>query len=106
MVFYCFRYNAVIHACCLQEDMESFVSGSETEVHIDTNIIILKLPSQIKDYKISIWCFSSKLTALSNWNTDLLVQNQDNVSESSDMFTYALLFQWASTIKMKLNVLV
>ena len=54
MVFYCFRYNAVIHACCLQEDMESFVSGSETEVHIDTNIIILKLPSQIKDYKISI----------------------------------------------------
>lgn len=26
------RYNAVIHACCLQEDMESFISGSETEI--------------------------------------------------------------------------
>ena len=39
-VFYCFRYNAVIHACCLQEDMESFISGSETEVHIPTNLII------------------------------------------------------------------
>jgi hypothetical protein len=39
-LFYCFRYNAVIHACCLQEDMESFISGSETEVHIPTNLII------------------------------------------------------------------
>ncbi|XP_076096353.1 ATP-binding cassette sub-family C member 5-like isoform X5 [Mytilus galloprovincialis] len=26
------KYNDVIHACCLQEDLESFVSGSETEI--------------------------------------------------------------------------
>ena len=26
------RYNAAIDACCLREDLETFVSGDETEV--------------------------------------------------------------------------
>jgi hypothetical protein len=37
---------------------------------------------------------------------DWLVKNQDNVSEWNDMSTCELLFQWASTIKIQLNMLV
>jgi len=33
------------------------------------------------------------------------VWNQDNASELSDMYTYGLLFQWASTIQIQLNAL-
>jgi hypothetical protein len=35
-----------------------------------------------------------------------LAQNQNNVSEWSDMSTRGLLFQWASTIKIHLRMLV
>jgi hypothetical protein len=35
-----------------------------------------------------------------------LTRNQNNVSEWSDIFTHGLLFQWASTIKIQLSVLV
>jgi hypothetical protein len=35
-----------------------------------------------------------------------LSRNQDNVSEWSNMLTRGLLFQWASTIKIQLSVLV
>jgi hypothetical protein len=35
-----------------------------------------------------------------------LAWNQDNVSEWGDMSIYRLLFQWASTIKIQLSVLV
>jgi hypothetical protein len=35
-----------------------------------------------------------------------LTRNQNNVSEWSDMSTRGLLFQWASTIQIQLNVLV
>jgi hypothetical protein len=35
-----------------------------------------------------------------------LARNRNNVSEWSDMFTPGLLFQWASTIKLQLSVLV
>jgi hypothetical protein len=38
--------------------------------------------------------------------TDWLAQNQNNVSEWSDMSTDGLLFQWASTVKIQLSVLV
>lgn len=31
---YCNRYKAAIDACCLRDDMETFVSGDETEVVI------------------------------------------------------------------------
>ena len=37
---------------------------------------------------------------------DCLVQNEDNVSGWRDMFTSRLLFQWATTIKIQLSVLV
>jgi len=35
-----------------------------------------------------------------------LARKQNNVSEWSDMFTRGLLFQWTSTIKIQLGVLV
>jgi hypothetical protein len=35
-----------------------------------------------------------------------LARNHNNVSEWSDMYTRGLLFQWTSTIKMQLSVLV
>jgi len=35
-----------------------------------------------------------------------LARSQDNVSEWSDMSTYVLLFQWASTITVKLSMLI
>ena len=51
-------------------------------------------PGRVKpDYKIGICCFSA--------NKDWLAQNQNNVSEWSDM-----LFQWASTKKIQLSMLI
>ena len=43
--------------------------------------------------KIDICCFSAKDATLRNKSRDWLVQNLDNVSEWSDMFTDRLLFQ-------------
>ena len=48
---------------------------------------------QTKDYKISIYCFSAKHTALRRKNKDWLVRNQDNVSEWGDISIRGLLFQ-------------
>jgi hypothetical protein len=59
---------------------------------------------QTKDYKIGICCFSAKHAALRSKSKDWLAQN--NVSEWSDMSICGLLFQWASTIKIQLSVLV
>ena len=53
---------------------------------------------QTKNYKIDIYCFSAKHAALRSKSKDWLLRNQ-NVSDSSDMSTCELLFQWASTIK-------
>jgi hypothetical protein len=39
-------------------------------------------------------------------NQDCLARNQDNVADWGDMSIHELLFQWASTIKIKLSVLV
>jgi hypothetical protein len=61
---------------------------------------------QTKDYKIGICCFSTKHTALRRKSKDWLARNQNNVSEWSDMSARRLLFQWASTIKIKLGMLV
>jgi len=61
---------------------------------------------QTKDYKIGICCFSAKHAALRRKSKDWLAWNQNNVSEWSDMFTLGLLFQWASTTKIQLSVLV
>jgi hypothetical protein len=61
---------------------------------------------QTKDYKISISCFSTKLIALRRKIKDWLARNHDSVSEWRDMSTRRLLFQWTSTVKIQLGVLV
>ena len=48
---------------------------------------------QTKDYKIGICFFSAKHTALRRKSKDWLAQNQNNVSEWSDMSIRELLFQ-------------
>ena len=54
---------------------------------------------ETKDYKIGMCCLSAKHAALRSKSNDSLAWNQNNVSECSDMSTYGLLFQWASTKK-------
>ena len=61
---------------------------------------------QAKDYKIGICYFSSKHAAWSINSKDWLTRNQDYVSECGDMSIRGLLFQWVSTIKIQLRVLV
>jgi hypothetical protein len=46
---------------------------------------------QIKDYNIGICCFSAMYAELKSKTKDWLAQNQDNVSDWSDM--WQLLFQ-------------
>ena len=48
---------------------------------------------QTKDFKIGICCFSPKNEVFSRKSRDWLAQNQNNVSEWSDMSTRRLLFQ-------------
>ena len=48
---------------------------------------------QTKDYQIGICCFSAKHAALRRKSKDWLAQNQNNVSEWSDMSLRGLLFQ-------------
>jgi hypothetical protein len=50
---------------------------------------------QNKDYIIGICCFSSKHSALRSKSKDWWAQNQNNVSEWSEMSTHRLLFQLA-----------
>ena len=61
---------------------------------------------QTKDYKIGICCFSAKHAALRRKSKDWFARNQDNVLEWGDMSICRLLFEWASTIKIQLSVLV
>ena len=61
---------------------------------------------QTKDYKICICSSFSRHTAFRSKSKDWLAQNQDDVSEWSDMSIHRLLFQWGSTIKIQLSVLV
>ena len=60
---------------------------------------------QTKNYKIGICCFSAKHAALRRKRKDWLAQNQD-MSEWGDMSIRRLLFQWTSTIKIQLSMLV
>jgi hypothetical protein len=57
---------------------------------------------QTKDYKIGIYCISTKHAALRSKSKDRLARNQNNVSEWGYMSIRGLLFQWASTIKIQL----
>jgi hypothetical protein len=52
------------------------------------------------------FCFSAKHTALSRKKNDWLARNQDNVFEWGYMSIRKLLIQWASTIQIRLSVLV
>jgi hypothetical protein len=61
---------------------------------------------ETEDYKNNICCFSIEHAALRSKNKDWLTQNQDDVSNWRDVYTYRLLFQWASTIKIQLSVLI
>jgi len=61
---------------------------------------------QPKDYKIGISCFTFKHSALKGKSKDWLARKQDNISEWRDISIRGLLFQWASTIKTQLSVLV
>ena len=61
---------------------------------------------QTKNYEIGICWLSAKTAALRHKSKDWLARNQDNVSEWGDMSIRVLLFQWASTIKFQLSVLV
>jgi len=51
------------------------------------------MSGQTKDYKIGIYCFSAKHASLNSKNTKGLPQNQDSVSEWSDLSTCELFFQ-------------
>ena len=64
------------------------------------------LSDQHKDYKICTFWFFTKHASLRRKSKDWLAWNQDNVSEWSNMSICGLLFQWASTIKIQLRVLV
>ena len=61
---------------------------------------------QTKDYNIGICCLFAKHAAFRRKSKDWLAHNQDNVSECGDMSIRGLLFQWASTIKIQLGMLV
>ena len=63
-------------------------------------------PRSDQDCKIGIRCFSAKHAALRRKRKGWMAQNQNNVSECGDMSICRLLFQWASTIKIQLGVLV
>jgi hypothetical protein len=54
------------------------------------------------DNKIGIRCFSVKYTTIRNKSSDWMSRNQDNMSNQwSNVSTRRLLFQWASTIKIR-----
>ena len=59
-----------------------------------------------KDYKSGICCFSAKHATLRRKSKDRLAWNQDNLSEWGDMSLRGLWFQWDSTTKIQLSVLV
>ena len=61
---------------------------------------------QTKDYKIGICHLSAKHAALRRTRKDWLALNHYIVSEWGDMPIRGLLFQWASTKKIQLSVLV
>ena len=61
---------------------------------------------QTKEYNIGICCFSTKHTSSRSRGKYCLTRNQDNVPEWIHMSIRGPLFQWTSTIKIQLNVLV
>ena len=60
---------------------------------MSTHGLLFQLWSGQTRYNIGICCFSDKLVVLRSKGKDWLAQNQDNVSEWSDMSIHGLLFQ-------------
>ena len=58
------------------------------------------------DFKIGICSFFAKHAALRSESKYWQTQNRDNASKWSDMSILKMLFQWASAIKIQLNVLI
>lgn len=56
--------------------------------------------------EMGIYCFSSKRKTLRRKNKDLLARNGDNVSKWGNISIHRLLFQFASTTKIQLTLLV
>ena len=57
--------------------------------------------------QIGIWCFSTNKHAafwsdIKKW----LAWNEDDVSETSEISTHGLMFQWTSTIKIQISLLI
>ena len=61
---------------------------------------------QTKHYKIGMCYFSAMYAALRRKRKDWFALNHENVSERSDMTTQGLLYQWDSTMKIQLSVMV
>ena len=70
--------------------MVSVLAFSEVDIEFEPRVHV----GQPKDYKIGICCFSATLKNKSKY---WLAQNQNNVSEWSDLYICGLLFQWAYT---------
>jgi len=70
------------------------------------SVLVSRAVDRGYEYKIGICWFSTKHVALRRKSKDWSARNQDNVSEWSDMSTCGLLFQWATTKKIQLSVLV
>jgi hypothetical protein len=56
---------------------------------------------QTKDYEIGICCFSAKHAALRRKSKDGLAQNQDNVSEWSNMSIHGLFISWQEQVNVQ-----
>jgi hypothetical protein len=93
-------YHIFTFMFAIGDVMVSVLSSSAVESGIEPWL------GQTKDNKIGICCFSAKHTALRRKSKGWLARNQGNVSEWGDMSINELLFQWASTIKIQLSVLV
>jgi hypothetical protein len=79
--------------------MVSMLTSSVID-HWFSGVIVSMLTSSVIDCwfqtqsgQIDICCFSAKFAVLRSLSKDYLAQNQDNVSEWSDMSTNRLLFQ-------------
>ena len=61
---------------------------------------------QTNDYKIGICCFSAKHSSCRSKSNYWFARNHEFMSEWSDLSIHRFLFQWTSTMKIKLSVLV